>query len=492
MQKNWILLIIITMIIPVSCTGQEKEAKKNGLSIEEQQHQAHKEKDTSDSIKVVTEQPNFNYPAQKAMPGVVNIVSIRNPEESAAKKRMPVPEPFRDFFGEDFFFRQPPQQRKRQAAGSGVIVTDNGYIITNNHVIKGADKIKVTLHDNRSFEANVVGTDGSTDLALLKIDAENLSFVKYGDSDKVKVGDWVLAVGNPFNLASTVTAGIVSAKARNVNILRDQSAIESFIQTDAAVNPGNSGGALVNQKGELIGINTAIASPTGTYAGYAFAVPVNIVKKVVDDLKQHGEVQRAYLGVYIRNLNSDLADEINIDRSKGVYIDSIIPGTAAASANIQKKDVIIKVADKEINSASELQEEIGKRRPGDEITITLIRDGNKKTVDVTLKEIKGTKKTEDKVLEKLGIAINDLGQKQKKKLNIDYGVVVTQIREGIISETTGMKEGFVMLKVNNKKIETVNDFINELEGHEGGVMVEGFYPGFPTKVYYAFGMDEEE
>ena len=281
-------------------------------------------------------------------------------------------DPFYDLFGgqsRHYEYKTPP----RKGFGSGVIISNDGYVVTNNHVIDNADNIEITLNDKRTYTAELIGTDPSTDLSLLKIDATGLHHIVFGNSDKVKIGEWALAVGNPYNLTSTVTAGIVSAKGRSINILRDKYKIESFIQTDAAVNQGNSGGALVNTRGELIGINSAIASPTGSYSGYSFAIPVDIVKKVVNDLKEYGEVQRAFIGISIRNLDAELASEKNIDEIKGVYVSGLSDRGAAIDAGIREGDIIMKVNDVEVNNAPELQEQVSKYRPGDKISVTIRR-----------------------------------------------------------------------------------------------------------------------
>lgn len=300
-------------------------------------------------------------------------------------------DPFYEFFGDGFWdprYRNQQQQQLQEASGSGVIISPEGYIVTNNHVVDRASQIFVSLYNGRAYEAKLIGADPSTDLAVIKIEEQNLPEAQLADSDDVRVGDWVLAVGNPFNLASTVTAGIVSAKARNINILSDNSAIESFIQTDAAVNPGNSGGALVNLKGELVGINTAIATPTGTYAGYSFAVPSNIVKKVASDLIEHGEVQRGYLGVVIQDLDWQLAQELGLDLSQGVVIANLVRNGPADKAGLRIKDVILEIDGNTIGSSSRLLEVVSGHKPGDELTMVVQRDGEKRNVTIRLQEAK--------------------------------------------------------------------------------------------------------
>lgn len=300
-------------------------------------------------------------------------------------------DPFYEFFGDGFWdprYRNQQQQQLQEASGSGVVISRDGYIVTNNHVVDRASQIFVSLYNGRAYEAKLIGADPSTDLAVIKIEEQNLPEAQLADSDNVRVGDWVLAVGNPFNLASTVTAGIVSAKARNINILSDNSAIESFIQTDAAVNPGNSGGALVNLKGELVGINTAIATPTGTYAGYSFAVPSNIVKKVASDLIEHGEVQRGYLGVVIQDLDWQLAQELGLDLSQGVVIANLVRNGPADKAGLRIKDVILEIDGNTIGSSSRLLEIVSGHKPGDELTMVVQRDGRKRNVSIRLQEAK--------------------------------------------------------------------------------------------------------
>lgn len=345
-----------------------------------------------------------------------------------------------------------------------MIINADGYIVTNNHVIENADDIEVTLNDNRVFKARVVGTDPSTDLALLQIKEKDLPVIPFTSSDDVEVGEWVLAVGNPFNLNSTVTAGIVSAKARNINILQDRSAIESFIQTDAAINPGNSGGALVNLSGGLVGINTAIASPTGAYAGYGFAVPSNIVNKVVEDLEV----------------------------TQGVYVDSITANSAAGEAGIKVGDVILSVDGTEVNSSGELLEIIGRHRPGDRVELKVNRSGKEMGFEVTLRNREGeariVERGEEDILNVLGIELEEIDKKTARKLGIDGGVKITGLRGGKLSQQTNVREGFIITRVNGKPVSTVEEFVELVEGRKGGVMVEGVYEDYPGTYYYAFGL----
>lgn len=421
--------------------------------------------------------PSFEKAAEQTLNSVVHIKTI---SKRAVQNNI---DPF-----QDFFFGRPQQRHPQEVAGSGsgVIISEDGYIATNNHVITGANKIEVTLNDKRTYEAIIVGTDPTTDLALLKIDQTNLQATYYGNSDEVNVGEWVLAVGNPFNLTSTVTAGIVSAKARNINILKEDYAIESFIQTDAAVNPGNSGGALVNQKGELIGINTAIASNTGSYTGYSFAVPVNMVKKIMNDLVQFGTVQRALLGVQIREINQELADELNIKNMSGVYISKIMQGSAAADSDLHEGDIITSVNQTPITTPSELQEKIGQFRPGDRIIVSYDRKGKRNTTELTLKNKMGTTSAIEKELNYLGAVLGDLPQEMKNELNIDYGVVVEAVQQGKFN-AEGIKKGFIITKINNQPVKSADELINKLQQTKGGVLIEGIYPN-GSRAYYGFGM----
>jgi serine protease Do len=448
----------------------------------------------------------FTDVAKKVMPAVVHIKSTRVQNLRNYQYRQ-YPDPFRDFFDDDFFehffgprfrFEQPqpqPQQRGPQArvgAGSGVIINSDGYIVTNNHVIEDADDIEVTLDDNRDFKAKVIGTDPSTDLALLQIQARDLPTVPFVNSDEIEVGEWVLAVGNPFNLNSTVTAGIVSAKGRQINILPDQNAIESFIQTDAAINPGNSGGALVNLNGGLIGINTAIASPTGAYAGYGFAVPSNIVSKVVEDLLKYGQVQRGYLGLMIRSVDGNLAREKDLEVNKGVYVDSIAANSAAGDAGIKVGDVITEVDGREVSASSELLEIIGRHHPGDKVSLKVDRHGDTHEFLVTLRNQEGEEKMVERpvneILDILGVELEEIDRKTARKLDINQGLRITKLYPGKLQNTTDIRVGFIITKVNGEKVKTIDEFVKTLEKTEGGVMLEGVYEDYPGTYYYAFGL----
>ncbi|MEY3593006.1 MAG: hypothetical protein RLZZ38_2000 [Bacteroidota bacterium] len=389
-------------------------------------------------------------------------------------------DPFQEFFygpgagGREF-------KQYGAGAGSGVIVSSQGYIVTNNHVIENASEIQVILNDNSKYDAKVVGADPATDIAVLKIEGENFPAIPIGNSDELKIGEWVLAVGNPFNLTSTVTAGIVSAKARNINLLSERSAqdivpIESFIQTDAAVNPGNSGGALVNTRGELIGINTAIASQTGSYAGYSFAVPVNLVDKVMRDLIDFGIVQRGYLGVQISDISQDIKEKNKLKDLKGVFIAKVVEGGSADKAGLKDGDVILKIGSKEVNSVAALQEEIGKRRPGDKVNLTIRqKDGDLVSKELVLRNQDGdTELMSKEEISKnyaLGATFIELTDKERKELNISCGVKIKSINTGKL-KAIGLKEGIIITKVNNEPIETVQELTEKLSGNNRGILLE--------------------
>ncbi|MCF8276253.1 MAG: Do family serine endopeptidase [Flavobacteriales bacterium] len=388
-----------------------------------------------------------------------------------------------------FFFDRGMQPEAQQGSGSGVIISGDGYILTNNHVVNNADEVEVVLDDQRSYRAEVLGTDPNTDLALLKIDEEGLAYIPYGNSENVQVGEWVLAVGNPFNLNSTVTAGIVSAKGRNINILREELAIESFIQTDAAVNPGNSGGALVNTRGELIGINTAIASTTGSYAGYSFAVPVNIARKVVDDILEFGTVQRAFIGVSIRDLNGKLASEKGLSVSEGAYVNGLSKDGAAHDAGIREGDIIVAVNGVKVKNVPELQEKIGEYRPGDVAQITVLRDDELRKFDVELRNRNGDTELISKeadLMVQLGADLQPLNSEQLTKLGLRSGLQVRNLSSGKL-KGAGIKEGFIITRVDRKPVQSSTDVMSALSKKDGGVLIEGVYPNGLT-AYYGFGM----
>lgn len=361
--------------------------------------------------------------------------------------------------------------------GSGVVISPDGYIVTNNHVVEGASKIEVTFNDKHKRTATIIGNDPSTDLALIKVDASDLEYLTFADSDKVRVGEWVLAVGNPFNLTSTVTAGIVSAKARNINILGDGSTIESFIQTDAAINPGNSGGALVNMDGKLIGINAAIASRTGSYEGYSFAIPSNIVKKVIEDFLQYGAIQRAYLGVSIAEITEDFAESKGIEVTSGVYIVDVHENGGAKSAGIKKDDIILSINNISVNSNSQLIGVVGQYRPGDKVNVKINRKGDIIVKEVTLKNLEGTeemhKDTDSFYNEVLGIKAQSLPSSLKSKLGINYGLKIVEVKDGIFKQK-GITNDFIILSVNYQKVSSENDLRKALSNDRNGkIRIEG-------------------
>ena len=404
-------------------------------------------------------------------------------------------DPFRQFFYGDGSYNQKYRQPVK-GAGSGVIISADGYIVTNNHVVEKADKIRITLNNKKTYDAELIGTDPTTDLALLKIEEAGLPYISYGNSDQLKIGEWVLAVGNPFNLTSTVTAGIVSAKGRDIDILSSDpftgsSSIESFIQTDAAVNPGNSGGALVNTKGELIGINAAIKSNTGSFAGYSFAIPANIVKKVVGDLKEFGMVQRAYIGVQIKNIDETLAEEIGVNDLNGVYVEKLMDKGSAKDAGIKEGDIIKEVEGIEINSATELQAKVGEFRPGDKITVSLERDGSRIEKKVLLKNMEGStdiiKESDNKLLKSLGAKFNDVDKEVRKKLKLDGGAQIESLFPGKL-KNANIGEGFIITKVDKVQVKDVEHLLSILsEKQNEGVLLQGVYPN-GRDAYYGVGL----
>ena len=374
------------------------------------------------------------------------------------------------------------------SSGSGVIISPDGYIATNNHVVENSKNIEITLNDNREFKAKLIGTDPASDLALLKIEEQNLPYLVFGNSDSLEIGEWVLAIGNPFRLQSTVTAGIVSAKARNINIL-ENTGIESFIQTDAAVNPGNSGGALVNTNGELIGINTAIMTFSGRYEGFSFAIPSNLVQKIIYDIKEYGAVQRGWLGITIINVDSDRAKELDLNFVGGVYIDRVENKGAASEAGLKKGDVITSVNGVETMSTPAFMEQVAQFRPGDEIELNYFRNGRSVNANVVLRnqlnptDFVAVRK--DQILLDLGIELRDLDSDEKKRLNTD-GVYVVSIYRGSKIEQTNMDPGYIITKINNQKIDSVDEVVSQLEKLRGRVYLDGFYENYPGEFPYTF------
>lgn len=426
------------------------------------------------------EAPDLTYAAESSVHAVVH-VKVKSKVNISSYGN-----PFFDWFYGDRYQQQQPQVR--EGAGSGVIISNDGYIVTNNHVVNDADQVNVVLNDKREFEAKVIGTDETTDIALLKIEADNLPTIKFGNSEMLKLGEWVLAVGNPFNLTSTVTAGIVSAKGRSIGINQAEMSIEAFIQTDAAVNPGNSGGALVNMNGELVGINTAIASQTGTYSGYSFAIPSSIVEKVVSDLKQYGRVQRAILGVSIGDVNAEIAKKNNLDKIEGVFVGGTTPNSGAAEAGIKEGDVILNIDDVAVNSPAQLQEQIGKHRPGDTVKVLVKRDNKPKQFKVTLRNMHGDteimKATDD---EFLGAKFENISENEKYKFRINHGIKIVSLKQGKLKDA-GLKTGFIITHVNKQEINGVYDFEGIVKKANGGILIEGIYPN-GERAYFVFGSD---
>lgn len=443
---------------------------------------------------------DLTYAAEKALPAVVHIRYLQNSKIQTVEMQS---DPFGDFFDPFGFFGNPGgttkrkvQTPKREGAGSGVIISADGYIVTNNHVVEGADELTVTLNDNREFSARIVGTDKTTDLALIKVDAKDLPTLPIGDSNKLKVGEWVLAVGNPFNLNSTVTAGIVSAKARTIGA----NGVESFIQTDAAINAGNSGGALVNTQGELVGINAMLVSPTQSYTGYGFAIPTTIMNKVVADLKQYGTVQRAMIGIQGINANDyydkmkEEGKEVDLGTMEGIYIDNVEDGSAGAEAGLQKGDVITAVDGKKLKKMAELQEYLANKRPGDKITITYLRNKKSKTATLTLKNQQGnTDVVKHADLDVLGGNFREINDSEKRQLNINNGLVVMKINNGALKDA-GINKGFIIQKVNDIPMTTISDLqktVREASTSKEPVLyIQGIYPT-GKKAYFAVPLQND-
>jgi serine protease Do len=447
------------------------------------------------SAYAVPEGLNFVAAAASVTPAVVHVMTeYKAVAQDNSQMRM---DPFlRQFFGDQLeqFHQQP--QGGGQGSGSGVIIAANGYIVTNNHVIDKASKIEVVLDDKRKFEAELVGADPSTDLAVLKVKADNLPFVKYGNSDDVKVGQWVLAVGNPFNLNSTVTAGIISAKGRNINILRreDNMGIESFIQTDAVVNPGNSGGALVNLNGDLVGINSAIASHSGAFEGYAFAVPSSLVSKVVDDLLKYKVVQRALLGVNIREVDATLASEKKLSTLNGVYVMGLSKNSSAAAAGLKEGDIITQINGVGVNTSSQLQEQVARFRPGDKIKVTYLRGDKASETLATLRNATGTtavvrEEPASAAIKYEGATFSPVTAREQNSLGIAGGAKVTGIRDSNLRET-GIADGFIITRIDKNQVTKPGDvktYLDEAK-NSAGALVEGVYPD-GRKAYYPIGAE---
>lgn len=434
----------------------------------------------------------FAVAADKALPAVVHIKASKQAEGFAGRGGLnQIPESLRDLFGNPDLGEGPRGEAPlQQGSGSGVIISADGYIVTNNHVVDGAEDLQVVLNDQRTYDAEVIGVDPTTDIALIKIKESNLPTVQFADSDKLKIGEWVVAVGNPFSLTSTVTAGIVSAKGRSIDIVRrsgGELAIESFIQTDAVVNPGNSGGALVDINGDLVGINTAISSPTGVFAGYSFAVPSAIVKKVVEDLREYGVVQRGLLGARILELNTAIAKEEGIERDNGVLVSEVTENSAAEEAGLQKGDVITGVDGVVTLRNSELLEQLGRHRPGDVVQLTYERNGSERTATARLRNANGTTDVvrpapKPETVNELGAEFVDLDADKAKELKLSGGVTVADINQGILSEQTRIRPGFVITKVDNRTVKDAESFRKAIASANGAVSLEGIYPNDPDRV----------
>ena len=444
---------------------------------------------------------DLTYAAEKALPAVVHIKYVQNSKTQTVDVQ---DDPFGDFFDPFGFFGNPNQGNggsrkqkiqtpKKEATGSGVIISSDGYIVTNNHVVEGADELTVTLNDNREFSARIVGTDKQTDLALLKVNAKNLPTLPIGDSDKLKVGEWVIAVGNPYNLSSTVTAGIVSAKSRGLGA--SQNGIESFIQTDAAINPGNSGGALVNTQGELVGINAMLYSQTGSYSGYGFAIPTTIMNKVVDDIKKYGSVQRVTLGIQggdvLNYINAQKEDGKNVDlgTNEGVYVAEVMSEDGnGAALGLMKGDVITKFDNQKITRMSELQQALNGKRPGDKVTITYLRHKKEITKSITLKNAQGTTKIiEQADIDVLGGQFRPVTEAMKKQLNINYGLEVLKVNNGAL-KSAGINRGFIIQNVNDNMVKSIDDLqglVKKASTSKDPVLyIQGIYPT-GKKAYFA-------
>ena len=431
---------------------------------------------------------DFRNAAEGSVKAVVHIKTTINSKTVLAR------DPFAELFGENYMrqYRTPEQM----GSGSGVVISPDGYIVTNNHVVSGADVVTVTFNDHKTSQAKVIGTDPSTDLAVLKIEENNLPFMEFGNSDNVHLGEWVLAVGYPLSLDATVTAGIVSAKSRSIgiNAQKSRSAIESFIQTDAAVNPGNSGGPLVNSTGQLIGINSAIASPTGSYAGYSYAIPANLVKKATADIIQYGTVQRGFLGIEPRDFKNASAAEIKaykLDETEGVLVANIAPNGGAKAAGIQKGDFITAVNNVAVSSIPQLNEQVSRYKPGDHISISFLRSGKKMTANVELKNINGTTSVvnEKASTSTLGAVLRALNKEEQTKYDIRQGVVVSKVGSGILAKAN-MRDGFVITGINGSTVGETSEVEKAL--HSGTmIQLEGFYPGRNGMYYYSIAAENE-
>lgn len=455
------------------------------------------------SAAVPAQPVDLTYAAEKSLPSVVHILSTKNSKVQTVEVES---DPFSDFFSDPFGFFGNPQGNggkqkrsvrtpKQQGSGSGVIISTDGYIVTNNHVVADADELTVTLNDNKEYSARIIGTDKASDLALIKIDGKNLPAITIANSDDIKVGEWVLAVGNPFNLTNTVTAGIVSAKARSLY----QNGVESFIQTDAAINPGNSGGALVNTRGELIGINAMLYSQTGSFSGYGFAIPTSIMNKVVADLKQYGTVQRALIGIQGQDVKNYVdakkgkGEDVDLGTMEGIYVAKVSEESAAEEAGMKEGDVITAIDGKPVGKMAELQEVLAKKRPGDKVSVTYLRDKKKATKTLTLKNEKGNTQVVKKAdLDVLGGNFRAVTDAQKEQLNIGYGLEVLKVNAGKL-KNAGITKGFIIQRVNDSAVKTIEDLQNAVKeastSKDPVLYIQGVYPT-GKKAYFAVPLED--
>ena len=490
MRKVSLMLMLAGLLMVTSCDALINKAKENENQTEQEQLQSEATSQVEQvqprvqrTAFVPTENtPDFVDAAENSVDAVVHIMT----------KVVKQSNTYEDFFGALLgqLYGYPGQTRNNTmvAYGSGVVLTPDGYIVTNNHVVEGADEVEVTFNNKVKKTATIIGTDPTTDLALIKVEASDLPFLTFGDSDNVRIGEWVLAVGNPFNLTSTVTAGIVSAKARNLSILGEGTSVESFIQTDAAVNPGNSGGALVNTKGELVGINAAIASHTGSYEGYSFAIPSNIVRKVVDDLLLYGTAQRGYLGVQIAELTQELAQKEGLENIEGVYVGEVTEGGAAKLAGLKDGDVITAINGKKVNSTTQLKENIGQYRPGDKVDVEVNRQGHHHHYELTLLNEAGNvnlvKNGEAFYNSEFGLMLQPVNQNEMSRLNIKNGLKIVEIRQGRFMNS-GVPVDFVITKVNGYAVNNKSELENALKNTRSRrTTIEGVFPNGMTGSFY--------
>ena len=487
MRKVSMTLVLAGLLAMASCGNQTQNANEGENQIEQQEpvsqiEQAQQVQVQRAAFLPAEGTPDFVDAAERSVDAVVHIMT----------KVVRQSNTYDDFFGALLgqLYGYPGQTRNNTmvAYGSGVVLTPDGYIVTNNHVVEGADEVEVTFNNKVKKTASIVGTDPTTDLALIKVDGEDLHYLTFGDSDNVRIGEWVLAVGNPFNLTSTVTAGIVSAKARNLSILGEGTSVESFIQTDAAVNPGNSGGALVNTKGELVGINAAIASHTGSYEGYSFAIPSNIVRKVVDDLLLYGETQRGYIGIYPAELTQELAEKEGLENIEGVYVADVTEGGAAVMAGVQKGDVVTAINGKKVNTVTQLMESIRQYRPGDRVNVEVNRKGHHHQYELTLLNEAGNvdvvKKGDSFYNSEFGLMLRPINQNDMSRLNIKKGLKIVEIRQGRFMNS-GVPVDFVITKVNGTAVNSKTDLENALKNSRSRrTTIEGVYPNSMMGTFY--------